>query len=95
MKTVEDVANQYPGDYTLAAPITKIEVVSKTLDGGFHVDLTLTTGEIIEAAVPAEKLAMLRERLLEDVLFVVKPLTESNRYECTCMVFGKAPEFKH
>jgi hypothetical protein len=95
MKTVEDIATQYAGDLTISSPIKKIDVVSKTSDGGFHLDLFLLSGEIIEAAVPAEKLAILRERLLEEVFFVIKPLDEPNRYECTCMVFGKAPEFKH
>lgn len=94
MKTDNIADNFLPGE-TLTGCLRKVDVVGKTLDGGFHVDLTLSGGIIIEAMVAADKLKILNERVLEDVFFVVKPLTESNRYECTCMVFGKAPEFKH
>lgn len=93
MKQLDAVKEYLPGE-SITDAVIKIETVGTTLDGGFHVDLTLTNGTIIEAAVAPEKLKLLEERLLEEVFFVVKPI-EQNRYECTVMIFGKAPEYKH
>lgn len=95
MKNSEEIAKDYLPGETLTGCLTKVDVVGNSLDGGFHVDLTLSGGVIIEAMVSADKLQMVKDRILEDVFFVVKPLDEPNRYECTCMVFGKAPEYKH
>lgn len=93
MKELDTAKDLFPGD-TMTSAVMKVETVGKTLDGGFHVDLTLANGSIIEAMVSADKLTMVKDRIFEDVFFVVRHL-ESNRYECTCMVFGKAPEYKH
>jgi hypothetical protein len=93
MKDLDQVKDYFPGD-TMSSAVMKVQVVSKALDGGFHVDLTLANGSIVEAMVGEEKLKMVEERIFEDVFFIVKPL-EANRYECTCMVFGKTPEYKH
>lgn len=93
MKNIDQVKDLFPGE-TMTSAVMKVDVIGKTLDGGFHVDLTLANGNIVEAMVGAEKLEMVKERIFEDVFFVVRPL-EANRYECTCMVFGKTPEYKH
>ena len=93
MKDLDQAKDFIPGD-TLSGTLLKAEQVGRSIDGGYYVDLTLAGGIIVEATIGEDKLQMLNERLLEDIFLVVKPL-EANRYECTCIVIGKAPEFKH
>lgn len=94
MKETEETTGVRPEDM-MSATLIKIEEVGRSMSGGYHVDLTLTNGSIIEATVSEDKLNLLKEKLLEDIFLVVKPLDLPNRYETTCIVFGKAPEYKH
>lgn len=92
MKSIDDMTNSIYGD-TIIGAIMKIDVIGRTSDGGYNLDLTLDCGSIIEVAVSEDKLKTINEKIFERTFFVVKPLDVPGRYESTCMVFGKAPEY--
>lgn len=85
----------YLNEMTISGTIMKVDVVAKTMSGGYHVDLTLDGNEIIEIAIQENDLKTINEKIFETAIFVVRPLDQAGRYESTCMVFGKRPEYLH
>lgn len=85
----------YLNELTISGAIMKIDVVGRTMSGGYHVDLTLDGKEIIEIAIQENDLKLINEKIFETAFFVVRPLEVAGRYESTCMVFGKRPEYQH
>lgn len=92
MKTLDDTLSAIDG-HTISGAVMKIEVVSRTMSGGYHLDITLDSGAIIEVSVPNDKLDIINQKIFETAFFMVKPLSEPNRYESSCIVFGKSPEY--
>lgn len=94
MKDVADkIDMQAFGSPNMTGTIMKIDVVSRTTQGGYHLDITLDNGALVEVAVSEDKFNLVNSKIFEPVFFIVRPLEEQNRYEGTCMVFGKAPEY--
>lgn len=96
MKTVDELLAQSGYNQTITATIMKIDVVGKALSGGYHVDVTIENGAVIEVSVDLENLELMKNRIFESALFVVRKIElEQNRYECVCVVYGKASEQVH
>lgn len=72
--------------------IVKVEEVGKSLSGSLYVDIHLANGAVVETAITKDKFIMMKTRLLETAVFMVRDLG-NNRYESDCIILGKEPKY--
>jgi hypothetical protein len=81
------------GKHTLTGRIMKVHcypLEESPIKGNIELDLTLDTGDTLEASVPSSMFRTIQERMFEAGLFIVEPGIE-NRYTCTAILFGQKP----
>jgi hypothetical protein len=84
-----DVIKDRPTVYGKIMTIHVYPEEESSVPGNFEVDLTLDSGELLEASVPAAMIRTLQERAFEPAIFVINSVSKNDKhFDCQAILFG-------